>query len=90
MRGNQKTMPPHDEDADLERLCRNLRRHLPHAPARALTLLTTIPCAEQRRSLAALIASVWSRQDINTAWNAVSRSSLNATDKQVMYNELWG
>ena len=40
--------------------------------------------------LAALIAQGWTRQDINAAWNAVSHSPLNATEKQLMFNELWG
>jgi hypothetical protein len=30
------------------------------------------------------------RQDINGAWNAVARSPLNAAEKQLMFNELWG
>ena len=40
--------------------------------------------------LANLIAQSWARQDINAAWNAVSRSPLNGTEKQLMFNELWG
>ena len=40
--------------------------------------------------LATLIAQSWARQDINTAWNAVVRSSLSATEKQLMFNEVWG
>ena len=39
--------------------------------------------------LAYLIAQCWARQDINAAWNAVSHSPLNATEKQFMFNELW-
>ena len=34
-----------------------------------------------RSKLAALIAQSWPKQDINNAWNAVSRSPLNATEK---------
>ena len=66
-----------------------IKRFLPHSPERAFAWLPHIPCADKRRSLAATIAQVWSRQDINAAWNAVSRSGLNAADKQVMFNELW-
>ena len=40
--------------------------------------------------MANLIAQCWARQDITTAWSAVSRSPLNATEKQLMFNELWG
>ena len=40
--------------------------------------------------MATLIAQNWARQDINTAWNAVARSPLSATEKQLMFNELWG
>ncbi len=43
-----------------------------------------------RSKFAALIAQSWPKQDINAAWNAVSRSPLNATEKQIMFNELWG
>ncbi len=65
-------------------------RHLPNAPASALALLPSIPCENKRMKMAALIAQSWARQDINTAWNAVARSPLNATEKQLMFNELWG
>jgi hypothetical protein len=40
--------------------------------------------------MATLIAQSWARQDINTAWNAVLRSPLSPTEKQLMFNELWG
>lgn len=66
-----------------------IKHLLPHNPASAFKLLPFILCERQRRSLASLIANVWARQDINTAWNTISRSTLNAADKQVMYNELW-
>lgn len=74
----------------LERLSRQIRGHLPHAPARALELLPKIPCDDERRTLASSIAYIWSREDINTAWNTVACSKLNAADKQLMFNELWG
>ena len=64
--------------------------HLPDDPASALAMLPSIPCENKRLKLAALIAQSWTRQDINTAWNAVARSPLNATEKQIMFNELWG
>lgn len=33
---------------------------------------------------------IWARQDISAAWTAVARSPLNATEKQLLFNELWG
>lgn len=74
----------------LEKISGLVRRHLPHAPARALELLPHIRCDHERRSLASSIAHTWSRVDINAAWNTVAGSKLNAADKQLMYNELWG
>ena len=65
-------------------------RHLPNDPASALALLPSIPCENKGLKLAILIAQSWARQDITTAWNAVSRSPLSATEKQLMFNELWG
>ena len=65
-------------------------RHLPDDPASALTLLPSIPCENKRMKMAILIAQSWARQDITTAWNAVARSPLSATEKQIMFNELWG
>jgi len=59
-------------------------------PDTALAQLVGIQDLDQRRSMIGLLAASWRHTDINTAWNAVSRSRLNATDKQVMYNELWG
>lgn len=66
-----------------------IRELLPGDPGRALQLLPQVICHETRMRLAALIAQCWARSDINTAWNAVSCSKLNAADKQVMFNELW-
>jgi len=40
--------------------------------------------------MAILIAQSWARQDITTAWNAVSRTPLSDREKQMMFNELWG
>jgi hypothetical protein len=37
-----------------------------------------------------LIAQSWARTDINAAWKAVSQSKLSITEKQIMFNELWG
>jgi hypothetical protein len=64
--------------------------HLPNDPASALALLPCIPCENKRMKMATLIAQSWARQDINTAWNAVSHSPLSPTEKQLMFNELWG
>jgi hypothetical protein len=65
-------------------------RHLPDNPAAALALLPCLPCENKRMKMATLIAQSWARQDINTAWNAVSRSPMSPTEKQLMFNELWG
>lgn len=37
-----------------------------------------------------VIMQIWAQQDISAAWNAVARSPLNASEKQIMFNELWG
>jgi hypothetical protein len=78
------------QSTDLTQRIQLLRRHLPQNPVRALELLPTIPGSDERRKLAILIAQSWAPKDINTAWNAVARSALSATDKQIMFNELWG
>ena len=56
---------------------------------RAIELLSGVVCPRERHSLASFIAGVWSRKDINTAWNAVSSSNLSASEKQTLFNELW-
>jgi hypothetical protein len=68
----------------------NVTRFLPARPQEALARLPQIDCTETRMKLANLIAQSWARQDINTAWNAVARSSLSTAEKQLMFNELWG
>jgi len=78
------------QSIETQQRSRHLRRYLPHHPERALELLHSIPCGDERRRLAAVIANTWSKQDINIAWNSVTRSDLAQADKQVMYNELWG
>lgn len=78
-----------DSKEHTQKLARMIQRHLPHFPARALELLPQVPCRDTRHRLARVIASAWSRSDINQAWNAVSASPLPAADKQVLFNELW-
>ena len=73
-----------------ERVEKSLLLHLPGQPDLAVHKLHLISCGEKRMKLAVLIAQSWARTDINAAWNAISRSSLSATEKQVMFNELWG
>ena len=68
----------------------NVPRFLPARLHEALAHLSQIECTETLLKLAALIAQSWPKQDINTAWNAVSHSPLNATEKQLMFNERWG
>lgn len=77
-------------DEGREQQAKRILAHLPHAPALALSKLPSIACPDTRRKLASLIAHNWARHDINAAWNAVSRSPLNAAEKQLMFNELWG
>ena len=67
-----------------------IRRMAPTDLARAIELLPGVLCPRERRSLATLIACIWSRKNINMAWNAIARSNLSASDKQIMFNELWG
>ena len=67
-----------------------IRHMAPTDLARAIELLPGVLCPRERRSLASLIASIWSRNNLNTAWNAVSRSRLDAQIKQITFNELWG
>ncbi|CAN5908721.1 hypothetical protein BH11VER1_BH11VER1_09100 [soil metagenome] len=68
---------------------RTIFRCLHLEPALAFELFSTLPCHEKRRRLAPLIAHAWKFQDINVAWNSVSRSTLSAAEKQMMFNELW-
>jgi hypothetical protein len=68
----------------------NVTRFLPTRPHEAFARLPQIECTERRMKLAALIARSWPKQDINTAWNAVSQATLHANEKQLMFNELWG
>jgi hypothetical protein len=74
---------------DTQRLVHTIQRYLPHSPAPALGLLPQVSCTDTRQRLASLIASSWSRTDINQAWSAVSISRLPAADKQLLFNELW-
>lgn len=68
----------------------NAIRQMAHTDVvRAIELLSGVMCPRERRSLASFIAVVWSRKDINSAWNAVSSSKLSASEKQTLFNELW-
>jgi hypothetical protein len=70
---------------------RNIIRRVIHTDlARAIELLPGVLCPRERRSQASLIADIWSRKNLNMAWNTVSRSNLSASDKQILFNELWG
>jgi hypothetical protein len=66
-----------------------IRRMAPSDLGKAIELLPGVLCPRERRSLASLVAGIWSRRNINMAWKAVSRSNLSAADKRVMFNELW-
>lgn len=58
----------HDAHDDAE----SIRRLLPHQPARALQMLSQLPCVETRMRVATVIAQSWARTDINAAWTACS------------------
>lgn len=76
------------EPMKLEHAMKVIECLLPHSPERVFELLGHIRCDEQRQTLARTIAHTWARTDnITIAYNTVARSSLNATDKQVMFNE---
>ena len=68
----------------------HIRLQLARHPEIDFSSLSCFTCHEARGKLAILIAQSWVRQDINTAWNAVTRSLLRAIEKQLMFNELWG
>jgi hypothetical protein len=65
------------------------RACLPHNPLKAFRIMTLLPDTSERQHLGILIARCWARQDITAAWNAVARSPLSATEKQLIFNELW-
>jgi hypothetical protein len=83
-------MPTAPDNHDAQDYGERIRERLPHLPELAFSGLSRLTCHETRRKLAVLIAQSWARQDINAAWNAVARSSLSASEKQLMFNELWG
>ena len=68
----------------------NMTRFPPTRPYEALARLPQVQCTEAHMKLATRIAQSWPRTDIIADWNAVARSPLNATEKQLMFNELWG
>ena len=78
------------DNRDAHDYAERIRRHIPNFPAKALKMVPQVKCNDARRKLAALIAQCWARQDITAVWNAVARSPLSATEKQHMFNELWG
>jgi hypothetical protein len=81
---------PDTRNHDAHDYAERIRRQLPHQPAQALQMLPEVRCDDTRMKLAIQIARSWPHTDINTAWNTVARSPLNATEKQFMFNELWG
>lgn len=82
-----KKKPAEEPDDCLER---SLLLYLPLQPDLAVHKLHLISCGAKRMKLAVLIAQIWARADINAAWKAVSQSKLSFTEKQIMFNELWG
>lgn len=77
-------------DEGRERRAKRILTKLPYAPAPAISKLRGIACPDTRRKIALLIAHNWARQDINAAWNAIACSPLNASEKQFIFNEVWG
>jgi hypothetical protein len=73
-----------------ELISASIHEWLSHEPAKALQLLGQLPELPQKQTLALAIAHSWARQDINAAWSAVAHSSMSASEKQFMFNELWG
>lgn len=67
-----------------------IQQGLSQEPAKALQLLCQLSDIPQKQRLALAMAQSWARQDINAAWNAVLQSTLSASEKQLMFNELWG
>ena len=83
-------MPTAPDNQDAHDYAERIHEHLLNSPEAAFALLPAISSSTIRNQVAVLIAHSWARQDINAAWNAVARSPLNATEKQLMFNELWG
>lgn len=80
----------HASCAGLHDTAECIHAHLPQHPELAFSALSRLTCYETRRKLGTVIMQIWARQDISAAWNAVARSPLNATEKQLLFNELWG
>jgi len=59
-----------------------------HRPDLALTLLTHVRTAKERMSLESCLAAIWSRMDINTAWRAISASSLPARERLELHSAM--
>jgi len=66
------------EDAELKDLILVVKHHRPDL---ALVLLTHVRAEKERMSLGSCLAAIWSRMDINTAWRAISASSLPARER---------
>lgn len=55
-----------------------------HRPDLALRLLALVRSPTLRHSLGNCLAMLWSRKDINSAWNAISSSGLPAKERLVL------
>jgi hypothetical protein len=73
-----------------DRLAKSLLLYLPLEPDLSLHNMHLISCCEGRMKLPIVIDQSWARADLNSAWKAVSQSKLSATEKQLMFNHLWG
>jgi hypothetical protein len=89
---SHRQLPPHltAKLSSLSDLSYHTSRAIHKMPVTvAIAQLDTIPCPVERQIFVQLIAGIWRARDINRAWSAVTRSTLDATTKQALYNELW-
>lgn len=75
----------HLEEAALARLILVVKHHRPRL---ALDLLTRLGNPGLRRSLGDCLAQLWSRRNINEAWNAVARSGLSAAERLALHSRM--
>lgn len=76
---------PTFEDAELKDLILVVKHHRPDL---ALVLLTHVRAEKERMSLGSCLAAIWSRIDINTAWRAISASSLPARERLELHSAM--
>lgn len=75
----------HLDEAALVRLILVVKHHRPRL---ALGLLIRLGNPGLRRSLGDCLAQLWSRRNINEAWNAVARSGLSAAERLALHSRM--